>query len=192
MALLWASPALCVGACGANKQAEASASAGKLPLPEIKSDKDRDSDTYPGELDNDENHVFGVPADVRDARSAAALLKRYYRAAAAHDGKAACAMMYSSWAESVAVDYGSGGSGTSSPGATCAAVMSEMFAHEHARLVGQSAGLRVVAVRVLGSRGSVQMRFGSGRQRSYMELRRERGAWKIDRLIGSERPIVVE
>lgn len=185
----------CLGlsACaGAGRGATTPSTSMKLPRPELKIDAELDSDSYPGEADNDNNHVYGHAANTTQTRVVTALVKHYYRAAAARDGARACSMIYSVLAESVPEDLGGPSGGSSPHGVTCAAVMSRLFEHNHARLVVDNATLRVTAVRIRGNHGSVLMSFGARRSTFYMGLHRERGLWKIDRLLASEQPIYVE
>jgi hypothetical protein len=191
---------LCLGASGCGEASNGGGSASKapstvtatLPQPELKGDPDDDSDSYGREPDSDTTRIFGHAADVRDVRAVTALVKRYYAVAAAEDGAAACGMMYSILAEAVAEDYGGGAGVASLRGATCAQVMSKLFEQMHARLSADSATLKVAAVRVLGRRGSVLMSFEGRRPVHYLEVRRELGAWKIDRMVDSEQPVLVE
>jgi hypothetical protein len=170
----------------------AAASGLTLPQPELKIDAELDSDSYPGEPDNDNNHVFGHVANAADARAATALVKRYYAAAAAGNGAVACSLIYSVMAESIPEDYGRL-SGTPSPsGKSCGLVVSNLFKHLHKQLSVDNATLKVAAVRVRGSKASVFLSLGGMKPKDYLELHRERGAWKVDRLLGTEQPMYVE
>jgi hypothetical protein len=160
-----------------------------LPQPELKTDAELDSDSYPGEPDNDNNHVFGHAASAADARAATALVKRYYAAAAAGNGAAACRLLYSPMAESIPEAYGPL-AGTSAK--SCPAIMSSLFRHQHKQLSVDSATLKVAAVRIRGNQASVLMAFETMKPKDYLELHRERGHWKIDRLLATEQPIYVE
>lgn len=181
---------LVAAGCGeAARSARSPAAAARLPRIELKGDADLDSDTYPGEADDDSNHVFGRVAGAADSSAAAALVARYYAAAAAMDGGVACGLMYSVMAESIAAEYGGGSGPSYMRGGSCAAVMKKLFEHLHSQL---GATLRVAAVRVRGNLASTRLSFGRGRVADYLELRRERGKWRVDSLIGSEQPIYVE
>lgn len=185
-----------LSACGAGKATHGvssnAASGVTLPQPELKVDAELDSDSYPGEPDNDNNHVFGHPASPADMRAATALVKHYYTAAAAGDGGAACALMYSPLAEEVPEAYGGLLSSSSPRGKTCAVVMSGLFKHLFKGLRADSATLKVAAVRVRGNHASVLLGFNGRRPADYLGLHRERGAWKVERLIGTEQSIYVE
>ncbi len=169
-----------------------STAVGTLPQPETQNDPDLDSDTYPGEPDNDENHVFGHVANAADRRAAMALLRRYFEAAKTGDGAAACRLMYSSMSESMVEDYGSLGGSPYMRASTCAGVMSGLFKHLHARLAAEAATFAVAEVRVRRRYASVRMGFGGGLARFYLELQRERGRWRLDRILPTEQAIYVE
>jgi hypothetical protein len=166
----------------------------KLPQPELIIDSDQDSDSYgySNEPDPDTSRVFGHAANAADARAMTALVKRYYAAAAASDGAAACPLVYSILAEAIPEDYGQSSARTPLRGKTCAVVISKLFKHFHKRLKSDSATLKVAAVRVLGNRGSVLLGFDGQLPKHYLETHRERGAWKIDRLLDNEQPVIIE
>lgn len=190
------------GCGGASRASRASATTGAkttastptatLPQPETRNDPDLDSDTYPGEPDNDNNHVFGHVASAADRWAAVTLVGRYFAAARTDDGAAACGLMYSSMSEAMAEDYGSLAGSPYMHGGTCAAVMSGLFKHIHARIVAESATLKVAEVRVRGKYASVRMGFGTAPAKFYLELQRERGRWRLDRIIPTEQSIYVE
>jgi hypothetical protein len=180
-----------VPASGAHPRSVTSARVA-LPRPAFKADADLDSDSYPGEADDDNNHVFGHPASAADRRAIAALVERYYAAAAAGDGAAACSLLYSFFAESVAEDYGQAVGGSSTPGATCAAVISKLFAQRRRLLKADSATLKVAAVRIRGKRGSVLLSFDGQPPRHYLQVHTELGAWKVEAMLDNERAIYVE
>lgn len=160
-----------------------------LPQVVLKGDADSDSDVYDGEPDN-ENEFFG-PASAYDARKIAALVRRYYAAAVASNGKVACRLLYRPLAESVP---GSDGSAPAPPGLhdrECAVVMSKLFQESHKQVSAAGAKLQVTSVRVRLNRGAARFGFG-GKKPHYIMLHRERGAWKIDMLLAQEQPIRVE
>jgi hypothetical protein len=167
------------------------ASAVTLPQIEFKSDPDLDSDSYGNEPDS-ENKLFGHPASAADVRAVTRLVKRYYAAAAAGDGAAACRLIYSVFAEAIREDYGRPPGPPSLRGKTCAAVMSKLLEQLHKRLNLDSATLRVGAVRVELNSGSVRLGFGGAKPDRYVLVHRERGAWKMDLLFDIGRPVGVE
>jgi hypothetical protein len=148
----------------------------------LSTDSDNDNDN-PGHsrYDSDDRPVlyFGHAASAADGRAIAGLVKRYYAAGAASDGAAACSLIYSLVAESVAEEYGQ-----SPPlrGRTCAVVMSKLFKQRHRELVADVAGLEVTRVRISGDHGLALLRFGPTRERRVL-VRRERGACKMGVLL---------
>jgi hypothetical protein len=170
-----------------------SAPAARLPEIELKGDDDSDSDNYPHEPQNDnENELLGHPAGVVDVRAVTALVRGYYRAAAARDGGEACRLMYAPLAESVAEDYGADAGPASLRGVTCASVLAKLFSQRRRRLGAESTTLKVAQVRILGKRGSVRLGFAGIKQPHYLIIHRERGRWKVDMLLDVERPIRIE
>jgi hypothetical protein len=194
---------LCAGACGgadagsARRSSSAvGASAGlapsaALPQIELKADSDSDSDRYGSEPDN-ESEVFGHPADAADARAVAMLMGRYYAAATVGDGVEACRLLYLTFAESVAEDFGGASGSPGVHGKTCAAVMSEVFKQSHTRFGVDSATLKVAAVRVDRNIGSARLGFAGRKPDRYILVHRERGAWKLTMLFDIGRPVGVE
>jgi hypothetical protein len=190
---------LCIAACGgsgpattgSSQASSLAAASATLPQPELKEDGELDSDSYPGTPDNDNNHVFGHAAGAAEARAVSAVVERYYAAAARGDGALACSLMYSTFAEAIAEDYG-GAPGGSTNGGGCAAAASSLFKRRHTELGADSATLRMAAVRIRHREGSALMSFHGGRPRYYLSLHLERGAWKVLRLIASEQAIYVE
>jgi hypothetical protein len=162
-----------------------------LPQIELKGDPDSDSDTYPGEPDN-EHELLGRPVRAGDARAVAALVRRYYAAAARGDGAAACRLIYAPTAEAIPAVYGGPGGPAYLRGKTCAAVLSKLFRHYHKRLSAEDTALRVVAVRVYLTRGSAQFGFGGKKPTRYIMVHRERGAWKMFMMLDVGQPFHVE
>jgi hypothetical protein len=153
-------------------------------------DADYDNDSKAKEpktyYDSDDGPIrsYGEVANASDSRAIAALVKRYYAAAAAANGARACPLIYSLFAEAIPEDYGRGAGPAYSRGNTCAVVMSKLFKHNHAQL---PAKIVVTAVRVNGNQARALI--GSvAAPASYLLLRRERGVWKVDALLGMPLP----
>jgi hypothetical protein len=163
-----------------------------LPQPEIYTDPDMDSDAYPGETDNENNQPFGHPAGAAVVRAVTRMVERYYTAIAQGDGVSICRLLYAPVAESLPETYGRSSLGRSTgSGESCAEVAARLLVSERAR-VGRRGLPRVAAVLVRNRTAAVQLGFGSGRPRYYIELTRERGAWRMSRLLASERTAYVE
>ncbi len=129
---------------------------------------------------DDDVAVYGPRAGPSVERTIAALVRRYYAVAASGNGVKACSMMYSIFAEGMAEDYGQPPGPPYLRGKTCGAVMDRMFEHSREQLASRYV---VTEVRVRGNSGFVLL--GSRTQpASAMIVRRERGIWKINSLLG--------
>jgi hypothetical protein len=158
-------------------------------------DGDRDSveeyeDTYDNGAyhDSDDGSVltYGRAASPAETRAIAAIVMRYYAAAAVEDGAKACATMTKIDAATMVEDYGQGSAGPAylSTGKSCQAVMSLIFKHAHSKLTG---AVHVTGARVNGGEayallGSTTMPAG------FIIVRREAGRWKIGTIIGGPLP----
>ncbi len=129
----------------------------------------------------------GHAASATDRSAIAALLERYYTAAAAGDGAKACSMLYITLAEAVPEDYGHGSAGPSylSRGTTCPAVMELLFKHYHSRLVADLPRLEVKRVVLIHHHGLAFLSFGRPPEHE-IGVRRQARAWKITSLLDSE------
>jgi hypothetical protein len=153
-------------------------------------DRDNDYDNKSkSRYDRDDNVVlhYGHVASAADKRVIAALVERYYAAAAAGDGAKACPLIFSLLAESVPEDYGQPPGPPSLRGKTCAVVMSKLFKQRHQELAVDAATFEVTGVRVDGKRGLALLSFGSVRDRN-IPVHREFGVWKIGDLVDSGSP----
>lgn len=153
-------------------------------------DRDNDSDNPTGSyFDGDDRHVldYGRAVSIPERRAIAGLVKRYYAAAAAGDGTAACKMLVASLANSVAEDLGRPPGPDYLRGDSCDAVMSKVFELNHAQLSAYNAEFDVAAVRSEHDSGVVVMDFKGLPGRSLL-IRREQGAWKIGELLDDELP----
>jgi hypothetical protein len=149
-------------------------------------DFDNDAIKNKGYYDGDDSAISatGQAARPTEERAIAALVKRYYAAAAAGDGAKACRLIYSTLEEAIPEDYGQPPGPAYSRGKTCAVVMSKTFAHSHSQLAG---GFAVTGVRIEGKEARALL--GSRTlPASFILLRRERGVWKINELLGQPLP----
>lgn len=159
----------------------------------VHGDSDNDSDNdyldnvHKGYYDSDDGDIFtyGHPASAADRRAIAALVERYYAAAAAERSAEACSLIYSVLAGALPEDYGRAPGPAYLRGAnTCQMVMSRLLEHVHNHLTG---AIEVIGVRVSGDEAQAQL--GSRTiPASLILVRRERGVWKIDELLGSALP----
>jgi hypothetical protein len=153
--------------------------------------EDNDSD-YPvpssyrfPDSDDRETLSFGPPANPKQRGEIAAVVKRYYAAAATGNGTLGCSLMIRPLANSAVEDYGRSGGPSYIKGAkTCAAVLERDFQHFQQELV---APIEVYAVRVSGPKARVVVT--SKRLRaSSIELAREGKDWRVQQLLGVPLP----
>lgn len=145
-------------------------------------DGDGDIDTLgrgPYDTDNDAVLGYGPPADTADRRAIIALIKRYYKVAAADDGAKACSMLDSLIVESIEEEHHLGKGSRSLQGATCAQIMSKLFAHRHRELVEDVAAFRITTVELRGNRGMVLAPFSPTREMQLL-VHRQHGVWTMD------------
>jgi hypothetical protein len=137
--------------------------------------------------DHDDSAIlgYGHPAGVADGRAVTAAVKRYYAAAAVHDGATACSLILLSIASSVPETYAQrAGPPYLRGGKTCQAVMTKLFRHLHSRLAGT---IEVTGVRVNGD-GAEALLGSTTMHASDVMLKREGGTWKFEALLGSTLP----
>jgi hypothetical protein len=144
-----------------------------------KNDVDHDSDA------NDDDYLYGHAASSADMRTIAMLLKSYYEAAAADDGKRACSMLYSLLAEEIPELYGEQPGSPALSGKTCAVVMSKFFRQYTRQLLSDAATIKVTTVRVRRNRALAIMSFRSMPRRDIL-VHREHQSWKVDELMDTE------
>jgi hypothetical protein len=131
--------------------------------------------------DGDDHSIvsFGHPAGAADKQAVTAVVKHYYAVAAAADGAAACSLMYSGFAAVVPEDYGQApGPAYLRGDTTCSAVMSALFKHSRSEL---TRAFDVSEVRVARNQGFALLGSRTA-PASYLDVRRERGVWKLDAL----------
>jgi hypothetical protein len=158
------------------------ASAKAAPAPRD-ADSDRDS-TAQAIYDSDDTPMvhFGRLAGFAQENAIASVLERYYAAAAAGNGVAACPLIYSLAVEDYAEEQNRlpGPSGVA-PG-VCARVVSGFFRRLHRSFAPQSRGLHLVSVEIDGQRALAVFRLGTQALRRLV-LKREGGAWKLATLV---------
>lgn len=138
------------------------------------------SENPPGYHDGDDSEIigFGHPADTADKRVIASLVRRYYAAAVAGDGRSACGLMYPQTERFVPAIYG--WSGTRSRGHTCPTVMSNLFGENHKSLAGT---FEVTDVYIKDDQAYALIGYPSHPTR-YIHMLRRGGAWMIDDTLG--------
>jgi hypothetical protein len=138
----------------------------------------------PGGTDDD-IPAYGHEAPAGEKQTITALVKRYYAAAGAGDGKTACSLLYTPLAKSVPEDYGKPPGPTYSRGKTCAVVMSKTFRH----LPGPRADItatEVTDVRIYHDHGFAELR-SKTMPKGEIFIERQNGSWKIGATVGRER-----
>jgi hypothetical protein len=155
-------------------------------------DSDKDNDVGAPYDDKNNNSVldYGHEAGAAEKQTVAAVVQRYYAAAAADNGVKACSMLYSTLAEAVPEDYGQGSAGPSylRSGNSCPAVMVLMFKHFHSQLAAELPVLEVTHVRLVGRRGLAIVGFEGKMPERQIPVIRERRTWKLVALLDSELP----
>jgi hypothetical protein len=153
-------------------------------VPEGYNKKDTDAD-YDNDFrrnrpffDHDDRSMatFGHAAVGAQGRALRGLAERYYAAAAAGNGSAACAMLTAAFARLVPEQYGGSAAPAYMRGAsTCAGVMGLLFAHLRLQL---QARVTIVAARVKGREAYVflKTRYIPA---SYLVEQREAGGWRV-------------
>lgn len=160
----------------------------------LKGDDDSDA-ANPSESDSDDYRIrsFGHATSAANRRAIAALVKRYYTAAAAGDGARACSLIYSGLAKSsnlgemVEAVYPPAPSVPPLRGESCARIMSLLFTEHRQALAADVATVEVTRVGVDGNRGLALLGFRTTPERQIAVLR-EHHTWKIDSLLDEELP----
>ncbi len=125
---------------------------------------------------------YGRPAGAADDQAIVALIKRYYAAAAAANGRLACALTYYMEVETLPERYGGPPGPRWLHGAdTCPALLTRVFEHFHSELTSPPV---VKAVRAKGQRAEALVGFpGLRLPEGVVKVRREGDAWKVDGLL---------
>jgi hypothetical protein len=140
---------------------------------------DRDND---GDNNDDDAKVlaYGRAAGATERQIAVALVKRYFRAAAAEDGALACQLLAPLPAETIAETYGH------SPGLhgkTCATVMSKLFRLHHHALAQKSASIMITTIRRKGNRMLVVLGFPPTPELRQIAVQHIGGMWRVLQLL---------
>jgi hypothetical protein len=115
------------------------------------------------------------------------LLKRYFAAAAASDGAAACALLVPSVSKVVPEDLGRSPGPAYARGATCATVMSKIFAPFHRQLALHVETLRISEARIEHDEAIVVMSFKRLPARE-IRVGRDHGLWRVHELLDGDLP----
>lgn len=146
----------------------------------VKPDGDGDHDVYQG------IQGFGHRGSAGDQRAVGTLVRRYFAAAAAGDGAAACPLLAPSFAKTVVSVYGQI---STLRGDTCAAITSKLFKLDRRNLTVSDKTLYLTTLLARGSRGVAILAFSRSSQGRQIAVRRERGKWRIDALLDGSQPV---
>jgi hypothetical protein len=150
----------------------------------VKLDADKDNDNRTGSYhDSDDIPVlrYGRAMRPSEAQPIAALVARYYQAAAAGDGRTACSLLFAPVAQSLPEEEGSSSS-------SCAHAIARLFRRRARRLKSEAQRLDVVGVRVEADRGWALLSFGHDRPPGRALLERQGSTWRIAQPFRSEMP----
>jgi hypothetical protein len=175
--------ALGTGACGAGHKDSPSAWITVHGLHDNDGDVDKLTPS-PQDIDNDAIPHFGQTANAAERSAIAALIGRYYTAAAVGEGAKACSMLDPRIAEALVEEHHSGKGPPALQGDTCAQVMSKLFRSRHRELAEDISGYRALVVQVRGNNGYALVRFPAKRELRELQVlvhreQGERGAWKM-------------
>jgi hypothetical protein len=158
----------------------------------LKYDGDRDNDDdrgYRGNKENDDKTLlakYGHLADLPTTRSVTVMVKSYYAAAAADDGRKACILLDTSL--TVGLTQATSQSAQDNTGHACASSMAVFFTRQHQQLVADDvATMTVINVHVTGKVGLAVLGFRTMPEGEII-LSREGHAWKINALLDSVMP----
>lgn len=136
--------------------------------------------------DEDDSYIvnYGHPANPADRQAITTLVRRYYAAAVADDGAAACSMLTPTFVKAIPGDYGRYPGPPYLRGKTCATVMTKMMRHSQAQASNDFAVTAVrshenVAYALIGS---------TVLPASFLQLERVGGSWRVSSLLGSALP----
>lgn len=172
------SPSTGLATSGATATSSAVPSGGYL-----KEDGDKDGDdgaypAHPGQDDRGFLASYGHRAPPVEARTIAALVKRYYAASLAGDGTSACELLDAGLATALAAQQGT----TAHDTAACAASLSPLLAQQHQHLLTEEpATMLVTSVYAKDNTGVAVLGFRKESE-SIIPLAREGQVWKIDAL----------
>jgi hypothetical protein len=134
-------------------------------------------------FDSDDHGVlnYGHAADASDRKTIAAVVERYYQAAAADDGAVACKLIDPGLASALPQVNDSKPDSPTPSGVSCATAISRLFLHVPGRSSGRLAAVKVVGVRVQGGNGLALLRLASSEAR-YIPVAREGDRWTLQAL----------
>lgn len=169
-----------LASCGGVIDRHGSASHVETTASRLRDAEDFDSDYGP---DDDAILKYGHPASTLEKQAVTSLVKRYYAAAAEHDGARACSILTASLVKKVPENRGQNTGPHIAPITACALAASRIFNVYHRELAGKARTLEVTGLRIEGREGLALLRFAATPEPRKIAVRRERGTWKIDELL---------
>lgn len=145
---------------------------------------DIDNDNRQPGIDSETGTVrtYGHEAPEPERSMLSALVKRYFKAAAAADGVTGCRLLEPGMARGMPVDYGRlGPSYMRGPGG-CGAILARLFRHDHAELLAKDRELKIVGVRTGGGLAFVLLHF-PGLPERQIPVERQDGSWRVEKLL---------
>jgi hypothetical protein len=162
------------------------------PLPVghyIRGDYD-DDDNGGDDADDFETRTFGQRAGAADTHVVEELVRRYYAAAAAGNGRTACGLMdlrlarSRDYARVVPPEYAPAPGSSVFQGKTCAQIAALVFEPAHRLLVADAPSVRVTELRVAGAHALAVLIYTTDPE-SEIPLVREHGMWKVDAFLAA-------
>lgn len=152
-------------------------------------DGDNDSDSVGRSLlDSDDREFDSFPvAGSRDRRAVSELVRGYFRAAAAGNGAAGCAMILPNLARSIPESLGRPPGPPYLRGTSCPGILAKIFVQNHKQLIVYATRRGRIEIRVDGDRGYVLLWF-PGLPAREIGVLREGGNWKMGALLDQELP----
>jgi hypothetical protein len=169
-------------ACGQAKERVTAATPKSIALPQ----ETRTTRTFPVRVPIEDRLHGGHEATGKTRREVTVLVERFYKAAVADDGAAACFLLTPAMVKSVPEDYGAAPGTPYLKGKTCSVVMTKLFKHPYGVTVADLATTRVVGVHLNdnGHRGFARLH-SSLMRTGEMVVERVDGKWRIAVPIGS-------
>jgi hypothetical protein len=138
--------------------------------------------------DDLEAERYGRPANAAERRLAIRFVSAYFTAASREDGAAGCALLEPALAQGLPGSYRKPGPLHYLEGASCAAVMHNLFVHRRRLISAEARGLEVTGVRTTGGTVFVLLAFRGIRERRFMGLHLQGGRLELEALLDSPYP----
>jgi hypothetical protein len=178
----WA--ACCVVACGSGSKEIPSSSSGSSQRSTTSALVNKTLTNRPPQND-DYISTYGSEASGVTRKQIITVVNRYYSAIERDDGRAACALIHTPLAKSVAEDYGQPPGPAAWRGRTCAIVMSKFFKHPPLGPAPVLPRARITGVRINPNHDIAFVQMSSkSTPTGEIPVQREGAVWKMRLLIG--------